>query len=514
MMWLIRRTVVVLPLVPVTLKMWMWEEHVHDGRGHVARLAHRRADVHPQARRRVDFDDGAAVVGDGRLQRRRDDVDAADVQSDDARHPFHQELVVGVDVVGHVDGRAAGRQVGGPLELEHLAGGQDSFHGVALVQQQALGDRRDGQQGHDVLVAVPAPVVLVLEGDEVLDRVGAVPGHAGRHALGGGDELAVDHQDAVVVADLHLLDHHLLGQLAGPVKGRLQLLLVLHAHGDALAVVAVEGLDHHGPADVIGILANRLELRGDGAPGNGDAVVLQHHLGQLLVAGRFGGDQAGAGGQAGLDLLLVAALPELHQVVVVQPDHGDAALAGLVDDGHGGGAQVVLVADVLDLGDDGVDVDVGGRLAGEDALEDPHRLLAGVDAGLLDPVLEDHLVHTGILGRVALAEEGVHVGQPLELEGHVLGDVAQPGALPDHLEESPWYARCAFVLGEARQQLDEPVGEAGELAGEGVALVLQVQDHPDDGLLAPEIGSRQGADLDDLHGRPPLNRVGGMTEKV
>ena len=89
-MWAIIRTVVVLPLVPVTPMIGMRacgarrEEQVDDRLGHVLRLALGRVRVHPEARRRVDLDDGAALLADGHGDVGHDEVDAGDVEADHA----------------------------------------------------------------------------------------------------------------------------------------------------------------------------------------------------------------------------------------------------------------------------------------------------------------------------------------------------------------------------------------------------------------------------------------------
>ena len=52
----------------------------------------------------------------------------------------------------------------------------------------------------------------------------------------------------------------------------------------------------------------------------------------------------------------------------------------------------------------------------------------------------------------------------LELQRDVLGDVAEPGALAQPLDEAALVAARAGVLGQAGQQLEQLVGEARDLS--------------------------------------------------
>jgi hypothetical protein len=96
----------------------------------------------------------------------------------------------------------------------------------------------------------PAARVLVHLVDQLLDRVDAVADDMGGHALGNRDQLAVDHQDAVVIALEELLDDDVaaLGLAQRFVEAEAELLLRLDADGDAAAVIASSGLGDQGLA--------------------------------------------------------------------------------------------------------------------------------------------------------------------------------------------------------------------------------------------------------------------------
>ena len=83
-------------------------------------------------------------------------------------------------------------------------------------------------------------------------RAAAVADHVGRYPLGGGDQLAVDHQQAMIEPFQVGLDDDQIAVFLGLVVGCLQLLGVLDVGGDAAAVIGVDGLEHHRVADPLG----------------------------------------------------------------------------------------------------------------------------------------------------------------------------------------------------------------------------------------------------------------------
>jgi hypothetical protein len=93
-------------------------------------------------------------------------------------------------------------------------------------------------------------------------------------------------------------------------------------------VVAVVGLGHHRAADAsrrahrAGFALHQFLARHRQAERGQDLV------GLFLVAGQFHRDVRGAAGHRGLDALLVLAVAELHQRLLVQAQPRDAALLG------------------------------------------------------------------------------------------------------------------------------------------------------------------------------------------
>ena len=213
-MWAIMRTVVVLPFVPVTARIGMragvpgGKSRSSTGLRDVLRLALGGVGVHPEARRRVDLDDRAALLAHRHRDVGHDEVDAGDIQADHPRRGLGDLHVLGMRLERAVDGGAAGRHVAGQGELDPGPLGRDVVEAVALRAHELLGRLVHGDLGEHLLVADAAARIGVLPLDELAHGMLAVAGHAGRHALGDGRHAAPDDQAAVVVAvDVGFHDH-------------------------------------------------------------------------------------------------------------------------------------------------------------------------------------------------------------------------------------------------------------------------------------------------------------------
>ena len=137
----------------------------------------------------------------------------------------------------------------------------------------------------------------------------------------------------------------------------------------------------------------------------------------------------------GPDPLRVHALAELDQASLVQPDPRDVAGDRLVDDRLGRRAErgpLGLVDELLQLGGRSRSP---GRL--DQVVDEPDGELAGGQADRLVGVRVDDVVAAGhALDLAGLAAAHVVAGLLLELQRDVLGDVAQPGALVQPLDET------------------------------------------------------------------------------
>jgi len=97
-----------------------------------------------------------------------------------------------------VDRDAARGHVPGRGEQHPLALGRYLVDPESLLLQELHRGLVDFDPGEDLLVADPAPRILVLLVDKPPDRVLTVARDVGRHPLGDRDHAAADHEDAVV----------------------------------------------------------------------------------------------------------------------------------------------------------------------------------------------------------------------------------------------------------------------------------------------------------------------------
>ena len=206
-MWAIIRTVVVLPLVPVTRDdrdarvRAAREQQVDDRPRHVLRLALRGIGVHPEPGRGVDLHDRAALLPHRHGDVGDDEVDAGDVQADDARGRLGDLDVLGVGLHGPVDGGAAGRHVAGERELD--AGARRRAPTSSVRPCFAISSSAASLSAIRVSTfSWPKPRRGSLFSMSTSSRTVCSPSavDAGRDALGDRHHLSADHEHAVVVA--------------------------------------------------------------------------------------------------------------------------------------------------------------------------------------------------------------------------------------------------------------------------------------------------------------------------
>ena len=83
----------------------------------------------------------------------------------------------------------------------------------------------------------------------------------------------------------------------------------------------------------------------------------------------------------------------------------------------------------------------------------------------------------------------------LQLQSGVLGDVPEPGALLEPLEEATAMAARARVTGDAGQRLEQPVDEPGQGVGREVLERTEVDDEVDRRLEGPDVRAAIDAGL-------------------
>ena len=96
-----------------------------------------------------------------------------------------------------------------------------------------------------------------------------------------------------------------------------------------------------------------------------------------------------------------------------------------------------------------------------------------------------------------LAAPDVVADDLLERQGGVLGDVAEPGALVEPLDEAAALAAGAGVLAQPGQHLEQVVGEAGDGVGRELLQRAEVDDEVDRALVGPDVGAAVDPRLED-----------------
>src|SRR5262249_12634707 len=154
------------------------------------------------------------------------------------------------------------------------------------------------------------------------------------------------------------------------------------------------------------------------------------------------------------DPLLVDALTELHQRVLVQPDPRDVSAFGLVDDGLGRRPE----RGALRTQDERLELafPVEVRVGLHQVIDEAYGELRRGDADALVDVAVDHVVATLLaLDHAGLAAPDVVTDGLLEREGDVFGDVAGPRAFVEPFDEAALAATGAGVLAQLRQGVEQ-----------------------------------------------------------
>jgi hypothetical protein len=230
--WAIRRTVVVLPLVPVTATTGMRPSSPSSNMEEM--IASPTARPLPKDGDRCMRRPGAALTSTmppfcvlDRLEHAvAHQVDAADVQAHHVRRFDRARRHFRMHVVGDVGGRAAGGQVGVVAQDHALAARRHRVGQITLLGQAGQRDVVEADLGQRGGMAVAAARVAVDLSTSWRPCAGAVADHDRRIAPGGGDQLVADNQQAEVIARQVALDQDVVAEFAGGVKAGRQLFLV------------------------------------------------------------------------------------------------------------------------------------------------------------------------------------------------------------------------------------------------------------------------------------------------
>ena len=201
------------------------------------------------------------------------------------------------------------------------------------------------------------------------------------------------------------------------------------------------------------------------------------------------------------------ALAELHERGGVEADEGDVARRRLLEDGGRRRPE----GHALGLAQEGVELrlEVEAVVGLHEMVEQPDGQLAGRDAdGLVGVAVDDVVAAAHALDRARLAAPRLVARQRLQLEGDVLSDVAEPGALVEALDEAAAAAAGAGVVVEPGHGLEQLLGEARQRDGGVVLEGAEVDDEVDGLLVGPDVGAPVDPRLEDREVR--AGRTGGV----
>jgi hypothetical protein len=234
--------------------------------------------------------------------------------------------------------------------------------------------------------------------------------------------------------------------------------------------------------------------------------VAQQLVGQFLVAGGFHGNVRGAPRHRRPDALLVFAVAQLHQTLVVQPDRRNAAAARFVHDGLRARSQrqsfrhpnqrVQFLGVVERLDVPIVVFVVGQQVQPRDAAQFLWQQMLNQSqreaTGLQPDALLQKGVHDIIFALFAPRGAGLAVGhvdarQRLQFDGDMLGDVSQPRSFVKPPYEASRLAIRAAVCFERGNIPDEPVRELWQLRGGIFFQRFQVQRQPNHRTVAVHV---------------------------
>ena len=273
----------------------------------------------------------------------------------------------------------------------------------------------------------------------------------------------------------------------------------------------VHRFDHDRVAESTCVSHGLLDAPSETPRGRRDAGAFQRGCGLVLVPRHLGADQTRSGRHGCPDSPQVNSPAQLHKVPGIEACPRDVAPARDIDDGLRGHTETTLICHRPQLGHDPVG-NVGRWATGGD--QAVHQLDGDVGRPQTNRFVverENDLVRPGGSRGACLATGGPCATGSLQLERHVLHDVAQPRSLGEPFRESSSLARPAAVLGEPREGLKEACCKPRDQVRRQLLEVADVDDHAHHGQARPRVRSvddplPQDMDsrVDGWQVRPPL----------
>ncbi len=117
--------------------------------------------------------------------------------------------IVGMNRFRNIDGRSAGRDVGGRSQANGRALGRYVFEGEALAGQDAQSFAVDFDPIHDLGESAPSPRILVRFFDKLANGAPSVADHGCGMPARGGDQASGNRREAMIVSRKETLEQEL-----------------------------------------------------------------------------------------------------------------------------------------------------------------------------------------------------------------------------------------------------------------------------------------------------------------
>ena len=317
------------------------------------------------------------------------------------------------------------------------------------------------EPGQYFFVTHAAARILVDDLDELLDGVLAVADDMAGRAPGRGDEIAVHHQEAMIVALQEGLDDDRARVFARRRVALRDFFIVGEPDRNAAAMIAVVRFRHDRESDALGG-ANGLRFAlHQFLFGHRQSQGRQDLVGLFLIARQFDRDVRGAAGYRGLNSLLKFAMAQLHQRLIIETQPGNAAMLGGAHQRGGRGSQGPALREANEFIARFLPVPVSGNgvhrpdRGGQQRTQQPQPKIAGRDAFVALRIFVHHGINTRCSGAARLAECDLLAGDILQLNGDVFENMPQPGTLilPHAAKKAAGFAIGTAMLREAWQAL-------------------------------------------------------------
>ena len=327
----------------------------------------------------------------------------------------------------------------GRAQIKHLTVVQHRFFGDTSILHQAFGLIVQFQIGQHFLVAdAPARVAVHLI-DELRNGLLTIADHVARYSLGHRHQLVVDDQHPVIEPGHKALHQNgpAFGVFLGLGKGGFHLVILGQVDRHTAPVVGIQRFDHHRITDPLCAAHRLARIVNHALLRHRQAQIVEQIVGVFLVAGYFHRDMAGLRGDRRLNPLLVLAVPELDQRIIIQPEPRDTTLFGGLDQRSGRGAEFLALGAQhegsqlflpVELGIK-IILDLGLKTVGQKMHQEPQRQLPRCQSDIALTVLVDHVVLRRVAGATGPAKGDLSTGDTLNFQRAMLHDMAHPGTL-------------------------------------------------------------------------------------